>query len=350
MGSERDVGVHLEFDTDVVDALVYTMGRWMGLDTEQLRESPGLRTLVSRNIQWFRDSPDWMKLVGLVLAKKLNHSLDCPKRSASDTQRMLLDRMMALHANADSTALVPTGMETEGSIVPSTEGDPETVPITGDTDPSVLVDPTAPLPVPIEAPVATDSKVRGKRESKQKTGVTKGMRTTSKRTRDLVSSDAPVTATKRIKTTPPKPRVPSTKGTPPSRSSRSNPGTVAQPKSERHRTHSVGGTAHRSPPPSSKKTINTTRPSTPGRRSSIPKPSVKLNRKRTRDANPLETPVLAPVGESVLPPPVSLDAEEAGMSNVDPLCAPPSLSILLASVKDSGADVSVSEDTVPMYE
>lgn len=91
---EHDVGVHLEFDTDVVDALVYTVGRWMGLDTDQLRDSPGLRTLVSRNIQWFRASPDWMKLMGLVLAKKLNHSLDTPRRSPSDTQRMLMERLL----------------------------------------------------------------------------------------------------------------------------------------------------------------------------------------------------------------------------------------------------------------
>lgn len=94
-GPEQDVGVHLEFDTDVVDALVYTIGRWLGLNAEQLRDSPGLRTLVSRNIQWFRASPDWLKLTGLVLAKKLNQSLDCPPRSLTDTQRMLLlDRMV----------------------------------------------------------------------------------------------------------------------------------------------------------------------------------------------------------------------------------------------------------------
>ena len=90
--TETDVGVHREFDTDVVDALVYSIGRWLALDTDQLRNSPGLRTLVSRNIQWFRASPDWLKLTGLVLAKKLNQSLDCPKRSGDDsTQRMLLD-------------------------------------------------------------------------------------------------------------------------------------------------------------------------------------------------------------------------------------------------------------------
>lgn len=85
---EEDRGVHTEFDTDIVDALVYTVGRWMGLDIEQLRDSPGLRTLVSRNIEWFRSSPDWMKLAGLILAKKLNKSLDCPLRSLRDTQRM----------------------------------------------------------------------------------------------------------------------------------------------------------------------------------------------------------------------------------------------------------------------
>lgn len=97
---EHDVGVHLEFDTDVVDALVYTVGRWMGLDTDQLRDSPGLRTLVSRNIQWFRASPDWMKLLGLVLAKKLNHSLDTPRRSHSDTQRMLMERLLQVAPDA----------------------------------------------------------------------------------------------------------------------------------------------------------------------------------------------------------------------------------------------------------
>lgn len=114
---EHDVGVHLEFDTDVVDALVYTVGRWMGLDTEQLRDSPGLRTLVSRNIQWFRASPDWMKLLGLVLAKKLNHSLDTPRRSHSDTQRMLMERL--LNASPE-TAVTAAGQGTTVDIVETT--------------------------------------------------------------------------------------------------------------------------------------------------------------------------------------------------------------------------------------
>lgn len=128
--TEQDVGVHIEFDTDVVDALVYTVGRWMGLNAEQLRDSPGLRTLVSRNIQWFRSSPDWMKLAGLVLAKKLNQSLDCPPRTASDTQRMLLlDRLMQRPEIAPSdSAVLP--MDTE-----------ETTPKDGADDKNILPSP-----------------------------------------------------------------------------------------------------------------------------------------------------------------------------------------------------------------
>lgn len=120
---ELDAGVHLEFDTDVVDALVYTVGRWMGLDAEQLRDSPGLRTLVSRNIQWFRASPDWLKLAGLVMAKKLNQSLDCPRRTVSDTQRVLLDRMLQ---QVTDTAVVKEERSEEAGQTNETSEEPVT--------------------------------------------------------------------------------------------------------------------------------------------------------------------------------------------------------------------------------
>lgn len=134
--AEQDVGVHMEFDTDVVDALVYTLGRWMGLNTEQLRDSPGLRTLVSRNIQWFRSSPDWLKLTGLVLAKKLNQSLDCPPRPLSDTQRMLLDRMLSStkseEGQGNETTVVvvePTAVPEEVPVVPDAPETGATAPV-----------------------------------------------------------------------------------------------------------------------------------------------------------------------------------------------------------------------------
>ena len=127
---EHDAGVHLEFDTDVVDALVYTVGRWMGLDIDQLRDSPGLRTLVSRNIQWFRASPDWMKLLGLVLAKKLNHSLDTPRRSPSDTQRMLMERLL------QTVPVAAVGQSTNEVVVSTVESSTPTAEVVPPTEAS----------------------------------------------------------------------------------------------------------------------------------------------------------------------------------------------------------------------
>lgn len=138
VSAEQDLGVHLEFDTDVVDALVYTVGRWLGLNAEQLRDSPGLRTLVSRNIQWFRSSPDWLKLAGLVLAKKLNQSLDCPPRHSGDTQRMLLDRMLH-NSQREVSAAEPTASAPEEGPTP-------------DTDPSASNAPEAPGESTIDPP------------------------------------------------------------------------------------------------------------------------------------------------------------------------------------------------------
>lgn len=167
MSSEQDAGVHLEFDTDVVDALVYTVGRWMGLDTEQLRDSPGLRTLVSRNIQWFRNSPDWMKLLGLVLAKKLNHTLDCPKRSVSDTQRMLLDRMLSPHT---MPAVPVTGSDNGGVLAE--------LPMKTETGADVLLPPPSP---PLDTvPVTIPSAARGKRSRSRSREATASAKATTK--------------------------------------------------------------------------------------------------------------------------------------------------------------------------
>lgn len=166
--TEQDMGVHVEFDTDVVDALVYTMGRWLGLDAEQLRDSPGLRTLVSRNIQWFRSSPDWLKLAGLVFAKKLNQSLDCPRRSLSDTQRMLLDRMLQS---------VPTKEgQTDGSVVAETA-----------EEISMPIDPVPPATKPNTPPSKTKKgciKISSKKTTAPKSKPTKSSAATRGRTKE----------------------------------------------------------------------------------------------------------------------------------------------------------------------
>lgn len=61
-----------ELDRDLAQAVVFTGGKILGIHPDELAQSPGLRKLVARNIQWFQRTPDWLKLVGLCAAKKLN--------------------------------------------------------------------------------------------------------------------------------------------------------------------------------------------------------------------------------------------------------------------------------------
>lgn len=319
-GTEQDVGVHLEFDTDVVDALVYTVGRWMGLDTDQLRDSPGLRTLVSRNIQWFRNSPDWMKLLGLVMAKKLNHTLECPRRSASDTQRMLLDRML-MQANASVM-----GQESGGQNIP----------------PAVMA---------IDAEVETGSGEDPKTDIIAKVTTTKKRSPslpTGKRSRSVTSSLSmvPAKAVKRTKTTEKAQRQ--TKGTPPSKSSKPKTPTVQPPK----RSPSVSPKTQKTLPiKPTKKTQKTPASvvSPPPRPTAKTNTTVKPNRKRPRSCNPLpSTPILTPCCAPGSLPPVSLDMDAT--ESLDPLFCPPSLSDPTLCGTASFCDASdariVEEDTL----
>lgn len=71
----QDPDVIGEFDRDVSEAMVTFGGRFVGLDPQELMHSQGLRKLVARNIRWFQNTPDWLKLVGLVVAKRLNSAV-----------------------------------------------------------------------------------------------------------------------------------------------------------------------------------------------------------------------------------------------------------------------------------
>lgn len=72
---DSDLDVTSEFDRDVSEAMVTLGGRVMGLDPHDLMHSKGLCKLVARNIRWFQNTPDWLKLVGLVVAKRLNSAV-----------------------------------------------------------------------------------------------------------------------------------------------------------------------------------------------------------------------------------------------------------------------------------
>lgn len=71
----HDPDVIGEFDRDVSEAMVTIGGRVVGLDPQELMGSQGLRKLVARNIRWFQNTPDWLKLIGLVVAKRLNSAV-----------------------------------------------------------------------------------------------------------------------------------------------------------------------------------------------------------------------------------------------------------------------------------
>lgn len=68
----EDMDVVREIDHDVATAVVSVGGSMLGLPQEELMQSQGMRKLVARNMQWFQGSPDFIKMIGLVAAKKLN--------------------------------------------------------------------------------------------------------------------------------------------------------------------------------------------------------------------------------------------------------------------------------------
>lgn len=68
----EDTDVVRELDQDVAQALVAVGGTMLGIPTHELLRSPGMRKLVARNIRWFQGTPDLVKMVGLMAAKKLN--------------------------------------------------------------------------------------------------------------------------------------------------------------------------------------------------------------------------------------------------------------------------------------
>lgn len=72
---EPDADVLMEFDNDVAEALLSLGGQYLNIPPEELMQSTGLRKLVARNIRWFQKTPDCVKLMGLMLAKKFNGAM-----------------------------------------------------------------------------------------------------------------------------------------------------------------------------------------------------------------------------------------------------------------------------------
>lgn len=67
-----DLDVLHEFDRDVSEAMVVMGGRFLQIPPEELLHSVGLRKLITRNMRWFHRTPDCLKMVAILLAKKFN--------------------------------------------------------------------------------------------------------------------------------------------------------------------------------------------------------------------------------------------------------------------------------------
>lgn len=62
-----------EMDADIAWSLTHYLEQCMGVPASLLTDSVGLRTLLQRHLQWIQFTPEWMQLVGLLLAKRWRH-------------------------------------------------------------------------------------------------------------------------------------------------------------------------------------------------------------------------------------------------------------------------------------
>lgn len=62
-----------EMDADIAWSLTHYLEHCLGIPANMLTDSVGLRTLLQRHLQWLQMTPEWMQLVGLLLAKRWRH-------------------------------------------------------------------------------------------------------------------------------------------------------------------------------------------------------------------------------------------------------------------------------------
>lgn len=81
-----------EIDADIAWSLTHYLESCMGVPATMLTDSVGLRVLLQRHLQWLQMTPEWMQLIGLLLAKRWRHRcggsdaiVACPYATALDT-------------------------------------------------------------------------------------------------------------------------------------------------------------------------------------------------------------------------------------------------------------------------
>lgn len=104
-----DPDVVLEFDRDISEFLVSVSGTFLGMNPNELMQSTGLRQLIARNMRWFQNTPDWMKVIGLLVAKKFNGEVR--------NRNAFIENAISSFSPPSSSSFVSEGMNEEDSEV-----------------------------------------------------------------------------------------------------------------------------------------------------------------------------------------------------------------------------------------
>lgn len=142
---EEDQIIMRELDRDVARALVHTGGKALGIHPDELYNSPGLQKLVARNMQWFNQAPDWLKLAGLCAAKKLNGYLQ-PENCAGVEflpPSLFIEKPQQQRqeeaASSSSSSVIKVEEKEKEPVVSSSTADDDVATVVNDPPPPIVV-------------------------------------------------------------------------------------------------------------------------------------------------------------------------------------------------------------------
>lgn len=114
--NNSDPDIVLEFDRDISEFLVSVSGSFLGMNPNELMQSNGLRQLIARNMRWFQNTPDWMKVIGLLVAKKFNGEVRTRNALIESTTASFISSFNPV-ASSSSSSFISEGLNEEDSEI-----------------------------------------------------------------------------------------------------------------------------------------------------------------------------------------------------------------------------------------
>lgn len=136
-----------EMDADIAWSLTHYLEQCMGVPASLLTDSVGLRTLLQRHLQWIQFTPEWMQLVGLLLAKRWRHRCGGSGAPCVEDAAAVATTMDSPHPPLPTTSPCPDHPDTMMTVEYETE-EMTTTTTSGATEPPPTVDEVDPAPVP----------------------------------------------------------------------------------------------------------------------------------------------------------------------------------------------------------